>query len=39
MDLDPTTEIKQIRHRLGAKAGYDLARIFAELKTQRANNV
>ena len=29
---DPTTEIKRIRHQLGADDGFDLARIFARIR-------
>jgi hypothetical protein len=33
---DPTTEIKQIRHQLGADADYDLDRIFIHLQQRQA---
>ena len=29
---DPTTEIKRIRHQLGADDGFDLDRIFARIR-------
>ena len=32
---DPTTEIKEIRHRLGAKFDYDLNRIFADIQRRQ----
>lgn len=33
---NPIEEIKAIRHRLGADAGYDIHRIFAELRDSHA---
>ena len=33
---DPIEEIKAIRHRLGADAGYDIHRVFAELRKTRS---
>ena len=35
---DPTTEIKQIRHQLGADADYDLSRIFHHLQQRQATS-
>lgn len=35
---NPIEEIKAIRHRLGADAGYDIHRIFAELRDARASS-
>lgn len=35
---DPTTEIKQIRHELGADAGYDLGNIFNHLQQRQATS-
>ena len=35
---NPIEEIKAIRHRLGADAGYDIHRIFAELRNARASS-
>ncbi len=32
---DPTTEIKEIRHRLGADFDYDLERIFADIQRRQ----
>lgn len=32
---NPIEEIKAIRHRLGAEAGYDIHRVFAELRSAR----
>jgi hypothetical protein len=32
---DPTTEIKEIRHRLGASFDYDLNRIFADIERRQ----
>ncbi len=32
---DPTTEIKLIRHQLGAEMNFDLDRIFAQLKRRQ----
>lgn len=32
---DPTTEIKEIRHRLGAKFNFDLDRIFADIQRRQ----
>ncbi len=34
--LNPIEEIKQIRHQLGANAGFDIHRIFAELRASQA---
>tara|TARA_R100000365_G_C2701868_1_gene40099 strand:- start:51 stop:281 length:231 start_codon:yes stop_codon:yes gene_type:complete len=36
--LNPIEEIKAIRHRLGADAGYDIHRIFAELRDSQASS-
>lgn len=36
---NPIEEIKAIRHRLGAEAGYDIHRVFAELRSAMAINV
>ena len=38
MNLNPIDEIKQIRHRLGAVAGFDVGRIFAELRKQQSTS-
>jgi hypothetical protein len=35
MVLDPTNEIKAIRHRLGAKLDFDLDRIFADIQKRQ----
>ena len=35
---DPTTEIKEIRHRLGAAFDYDLDRIFADIQRRQAES-
>ena len=35
---DPTTEIKRIRHQLGADADYDLDRIFDQLQRRQATS-
>lgn len=35
---DPTTEIKRIRHQLGADADYDLGRIFNDLHRRQATS-
>ncbi|TWU40857.1 hypothetical protein [Novipirellula artificiosorum] len=35
---NPIEEIKAIRHQLGADAGYDIHRIFAELRNARASS-
>ena len=35
MISDPTTEIKQIRHQLGAEMDFDLDRIFGHLQRQQ----
>jgi hypothetical protein len=35
---DPTVEIKQIRHQLGADADYDLDRIFNHLQQWQATS-
>jgi hypothetical protein len=35
---DPTTEIKRIRHQLGADADYDLGRIFNHLQQRQATS-
>ncbi len=35
---DPTVEIKQIRHQLGADADYDLDRIFDNLRRRQATS-
>ena len=35
---NPIEEIKAIRHRLGADAGYDIHRVFAELRDARASS-
>ncbi len=35
---DPTTEIKEIRHRLGAAFNYDLSRIFADIQRRQSNS-
>lgn len=32
---DPTAEMKRIRHQLGADAGFDLGRIFHDLRRQQ----
>lgn len=32
MTIDPTTEIKRIRHELGVVDGLDVARIFARIR-------
>jgi len=34
---NPIEEIKAIRHRLGAEAGYDIHRVFADLRDARAS--
>ena len=38
MTPDPTTEIKRIRHQLGADDDFDLNRIFARLRKTRATS-
>ena len=38
MNPNPIDEIKQIRHRLGAAAGFDVGRIFAELRQQQSTS-
>lgn len=35
---NPIEEIKAIRHRLGADAGFDIHRIFAELRNVRSSS-
>jgi hypothetical protein len=35
---DPTTEIKRIRHQLGADFDYDLDRIFDDLRRRQAES-
>ncbi len=35
---NPIEEIKAIRHQLGADAGYDIHRIFAELRNTQASS-
>lgn len=35
---NPIEEIKAIRHRLGADAGYDIHRVFAELRDARESS-
>ena len=35
---DPTTEIKQIRHQLGADDDFDLDRIFDHLRRRQAES-
>ena len=35
---DPIEEIKEIRHQLGADAGYDIHRIFAKLRDAQASS-
>lgn len=35
---DPTTEIKRIRHQLGADADYDLSRIFNHVQQRQATS-
>lgn len=35
---DPTTEIKRIRHQLGAEDGFDVARMFDRLRRMRAES-
>jgi hypothetical protein len=35
---NPIEEIKLIRHRLGAEVGYDIHRIFAELRDAQASS-
>lgn len=35
---NPIEEIKAIRHQLGADAGYDIHRIFAELRNARSRS-
>ena len=35
---NPIEEIKAIRHRLGAEAGYDIQRIFADLRDAQASS-
>ena len=35
---NPIEEIKAIRHQLGADAGYDIHRIFAELRNARCRS-
>lgn len=34
----PIEEIKRIRHQLGANAGYDIHRIFADLRAAKASS-
>lgn len=38
MPPNPIDEIKQIRHQLGADAGFDIHRIFAELRASQASS-
>ncbi|MEM6364762.1 MAG: hypothetical protein AAF745_10065 [Planctomycetota bacterium] len=38
MTLDPTSEIKRIRHQLGAEDDFDLDRIFSRLRRMRATS-
>ncbi len=38
MTPNPIDEIKQIRHQLGAEAGFDIHRIFAELRESQASS-
>ncbi len=35
---DPTAEIKDIRHRLGAAFDYDLSRIFADIQRRQSDS-
>ena len=35
MTPDPTADIKRIRHQLGAEMGFDLGRIFADLRRRQ----
>ena len=35
---DPTTEIKRIRHQLGAEMDFDLDRIFAQLRCRQESS-
>ena len=35
---DPTSEIKRIRHQLGAEDGFDVARILNRLRRMRAES-
>ena len=35
---DPTEEMKEIRHRLGAEFDYDLDRIFADIQRRQAES-
>lgn len=35
---NPIDEIKQIRHQLGADAGFDIHRIFADLRATQASS-
>lgn len=36
MTQNPIEEMKQIRHQLGAEAGFDVHRIFQQLRDQQA---
>lgn len=38
MTTNPIDEIKQIRHKLGADANFDIHRIFAELRELQTNS-
>jgi hypothetical protein len=38
MTLNPIEEIKRIRHQLGAKADFDVHRIFEELRASQASS-
>jgi len=38
MILDPTAEIKRIRHELGAEDGFDVDRIFARLRRMETDS-
>jgi len=38
MAPNPIDEIKQIRHQLGADAGFDIHRVFAELRQLQATS-
>lgn len=38
METHPIDEIKRIRHELGAEAGFDVRRIFDQLRSRQANS-
>jgi hypothetical protein len=38
MTPNPIEEIKRIRHQLGAEAGYDIHRVFADLRAAKASS-